>query len=368
VILACAFVLSVLPGRAIETLPAQLSDKEFWELVSNLSEPGGFFHSENFVSNERSFQHVLSELGSVRQQGSAYVGVGPEQNFTYLLAVKPRIAFIVDIRRQNLVQHLMYKALFELSSDRAEFLSRLLQKSRPRGLGADSTVEQLFNAYSMTEPDAGLLQENLRAIRARLIKDHGFTLSDEDEVSLERVVRAFGIGNLTYDGPIPFRGTRTVTGMMPTFEELMMETDREGKHRSFLATERNFRMIRELHRKNLIVPVVGNFSGPHALRSVGQYLRRHGATVTAFYTSNVEQYLFMNQTWKDFYANVMTLPIEDGSVFIRGVIRSATGEYSSSPALPPTSRYETVLFPMRSLMGAFNNGDIRSYDNILTAR
>jgi hypothetical protein len=156
--------------------------------------------------------------------------------------------------------------------------------------------------------------------------------------------------------------------MMPTFEELMMETDREGKHRSFLATERNFRMIRELHRKNLIVPVVGNFSGPHALRSVGQYLRRHGATVTAFYTSNVEQYLFMNQTWKDFYANVMTLPIEDGSVFIRGVIRSATGEYSSSPALPPTSRYETVLFPMRSLMGAFNNGDIRSYDNILTAR
>jgi hypothetical protein len=49
--------------------------------------------------------------------------------------VKPKIAFIVDIRRQNLIEHLMYKALFELSADRAEFISRLLSRRtafRPR--------------------------------------------------------------------------------------------------------------------------------------------------------------------------------------------------------------------------------------------
>jgi len=313
---------------------------------------------------------VLAELSVGRQPGSAYVGVGPEQNFTYLLAVKPKIAFIVDIRRQNLIEHLMYKALFELSADRAEFVSRLLSRSRPPGLDSKSTVEDLFAAYGRTVMDRRILQENIRSIRKLLMQDHGFLLSPEDEASLERVVRAFTTGgaNLTYDGPVENRGVRTVTGIMPTFEELMMETDGEGRHRSFLATEENFRTIQELQKKNLIVPVVGNFAGSRALRAVGQYLRNHGATVTAFYTSNVEQYLFMDRSWKDFYENVATLPIDGRSVFVRGVIRDAAGDYSSSPALPLTSRYETKLFPIGSLVDAFNNGTIQRYGDILTAR
>src|SRR6187397_3022300 len=140
-------LLSVFPGRAIEPLPSELSDKEYWQLISDFSEPDGFFHSENFVSNERSFQRVLKELAG-RQPGSAYIGVGPEQNFTYLLAVKPEIAFIVDIRRQNLVEHLMYKALFELSADRAEFLSRLLSRPRPATFSENSSVEDLFAEFN----------------------------------------------------------------------------------------------------------------------------------------------------------------------------------------------------------------------------
>lgn len=370
VILACALVLSVLSGRAVETLSPQLSDNEFWQLVSTFSEPNGFFHSDNFVSNERSFQRVLAELAAGREPGSAYVGVGPEQNFTYLLAVKPKIAFIVDIRRQNLIEHLMYKALFELSADRAEFLSRLLSRSRPSGLNSRSTVEELFSAYGGAETDLRILQDNLRSVRKLLMQDHGFLLSPEDEVSLERVARAFTLGgsNLTYDGPVDARGARTVTGIMPTFEELMMETDGEGRHRSFLASEENFRTIQELQKKNLIVPIIGNFAGSRALRSVGQYLRNHGATVTAFYTSNVEQYLFMDRSWKDFYENVATLPVDGRSVFIRGLIRDASGDYSSSPALPLTSRYETKLFPIGTFVDAFNSGSIQRYSDILTAR
>src|SRR5262245_34702018 len=185
--LVLGLLWSVLPARGFETLPAQLNDKEFWQLSSSLSEPDGFFHSDNFVSNERSFQTVLAELSENRQPGSAYIGVGPEQNFTYLLAVKPRIAFIVDIRRQNLIEHLMYKALFELSSDRAEFLSRLLSRARPETLGRNSSVEDLFAAFNAIPPDAQVFQDNLRAIRNHLLKDHGFPLSKEDQSSLDRV-------------------------------------------------------------------------------------------------------------------------------------------------------------------------------------
>ena len=67
-----------------------------------------------------------------------YLGVGPEQNFTYIVALRPKLAFIVDIRRGNMNEHLLYKAFIELSADRADFLSRLFARPRPAG-SADKT-------------------------------------------------------------------------------------------------------------------------------------------------------------------------------------------------------------------------------------
>jgi hypothetical protein len=116
------------------TLPSQLSDSAFWRLIVDLSEPGGYFRSDNFVSNEGSLQYVIPDLQRTLQPGGVYVGVAPDQNFTYLVALRPKLAFIIDIRRQNMLQHLMYKALIEVSNDRAEFLSRLFSRARPDGL------------------------------------------------------------------------------------------------------------------------------------------------------------------------------------------------------------------------------------------
>src|SRR6187401_3438238 len=84
---------------AVTALPARLSDQQFWRLISQFSEQGGTFHSENFVSNEGRFQFVLPELERRSKPGRLYVGVGPEQNFTYIATVRPRMAFIIDIRR-----------------------------------------------------------------------------------------------------------------------------------------------------------------------------------------------------------------------------------------------------------------------------
>ena len=70
-----------------------------------------------------------------------------------------------------------------------------------------------------------------------------------------------------------------------------METDAAGVEHSYLADEANFQTLRNYEVNNLLVPLVGDFGGNKALRTLGQYLRDHGATVTLFYTSNVEQYL-----------------------------------------------------------------------------
>src|SRR5215510_7102796 len=138
-----------LPGghSTAAPVPAQLSDEQFWKLATTFSEQDGTFRSDNLLSNELNLQYVITELLEKAKQGRAYMGVGPEQNFTYIAALKPSMAFIIDIRHGNFDVHLMYKALFELSADRAEFISRLFSRKRPEGLGTESTARELFEAY-----------------------------------------------------------------------------------------------------------------------------------------------------------------------------------------------------------------------------
>jgi hypothetical protein len=100
-----------------------------------------------------------------------YLGVGPEQNFTYIAAIRPKIAFIIDIRRQNMLQHLVYKAAFEMSENRADFLSRLFSRRRPAGLSDSSTVTELFNAYRATTADAAEFQAPWGRSRSGWAKD-----------------------------------------------------------------------------------------------------------------------------------------------------------------------------------------------------
>src|SRR5207244_3212823 len=141
-------------------LPNKLSNADFWKLSERLSEPSGSFRSENFVSNERQFQTVIPDLIARVTPGQVYLGVGPEQNFSYVLAVKPQMAFVIDIRRGNLLEPLLYKALFELSNDRADFLSRLFSRQRPDSLNSRSTVAELFEAYQRAEPNQTLYERN----------------------------------------------------------------------------------------------------------------------------------------------------------------------------------------------------------------
>src|SRR5437899_3760182 len=172
-------------------LPAQLTDEEFWRLSSETSEPDGNFRSDNLLSNESYFQFVIPALKEMMLQDRVYMGVGPEQNFTYIAAMKPKIAFIVDIRRGNLELQLMYKALFELSKDRVEFVSRLFSKKTPERLGPESTVQEIFAAFENTPISDVLYAENLKTIQEHLTKKHGFPLSENDLGGLEYVYHNF---------------------------------------------------------------------------------------------------------------------------------------------------------------------------------
>ena len=341
-----------------EEIPRELSDEAFWKLVTDFSEPGGYFRSDNFVSNETMFQYVIPELKKTTKHEGVYMGVGPDQNFTYIVALQPKIAFIVDIRRQNMLHHLMYKALIELSEDRAEFLSRLFSRKRPGNVGAGSSAAELFAAFENREPEREMFYGNLQAVKKQLVERHGFKLSSDDEQSIEYVFRAFYAGgpDLTYNGPNlgGFAGGR---GRMPSYSELMLETDGQDLNRSYMSTEENFRILQDLEKKNLVVPLVGDFAGSKAIRAVAQYLKEHEASVTAFYLSNVEQYLFQqNDDWSKFYSNVGTLPLDSSAMFIRSVFNNMAVQYQGFGSL----RSASLLSSIPTLLKAFEAGEIRS--------
>jgi hypothetical protein len=321
ILATCLAALSGLPRVMVaESLPARLGDQEYWKLIADFSEPNGTFRSDNLLSNERWLQYVIPDLMTKARPGRVYMGVGPEQNFTYITALKPKMAFIVDVRRGNLDLHLMYKALFELSADRAEFLSRLFSKKRPSGLGAKSTVSEIVTAYwNIDETSETLYKENLKAIIDLLATRHGFALSDEDRQGIEYVYHAFFWHgpSINYNSSVGSGGGFGSPSFQPTYADLMVATDMSGQMRSYLATEENFAFMKDLETKNLLMPVVGNFAGPKAIRAVGKYLKEKGATVSAFYLSNVEQYLMRENAWRDFCANAATLPLDDTSQFIR---------------------------------------------------
>jgi hypothetical protein len=314
------------PAAALVDLPVRLADQEFWRLTETMSEQGGTFHSDNFVSNEGRFQTVIPELVTRVRPGGVYLGVGPEQNFTYMSAVRPRMAFIVDIRRGNLQEHLLYKALLEMSSDRADFLGRLFARPRPAGLGQSSTPEQLFDAYDVATSSDTRYRDNLKAVLDWLGTKHGFGLHPEDIQGIGYIYRTAFYA----DGPAL---GYTLTGQpraqfangVPTYAQLMTMEDGTGHQRSFLASEQNFAYLKDLETRNLVVPVVGDFGGTRTLRAVGKYIRERGATVNVFYLSNVEQYLRQDGKWETFCANVASLPIDGSSTVIRSIRSGGPG-------------------------------------------
>jgi hypothetical protein len=342
------------------TSDTRISDRDYWRMVTTFSEPNGYFRSDNLLSNETTYQNVIPELKRLTPPGGVYIGVGPEQNFTYITALKPRIAFIVDIRRQNTLLHLMYKAIAEMSDTRADFLSRLFSRPRPPELTRATTAGTMFELLMDAAPDETLYQKNLEDIEHQLAGVHGFNLFNTDRPGLTYIYRAFFVAgpDIRYSFPRQFGGR-----WFPSYGDLMMTTDANGYNHSYLATEEHYRTLRDMHRNNLIVPLTGDFAGDRALRAVGNYLRERGETVSYFYLSNVEQYLFQTDAWQRFFGNVAALPLDERSTFVRAFFNM--GARFPPPDMNGTVQSATLIEPMASSLAAFQKGEIQTYGDVI---
>jgi hypothetical protein len=337
--------------------PSSLEPAEFGALVTRLSEPGGFFPSDNFVSNELSYLHVLGGVRRLDVSGGAYVGVGPDQSFSYITAVRPEIAFIIDIRRDNLLQHLLYKAAFRNARNRLEYLTFLLGKPVPEHSAAWDTasIEDIVRKIDTIPSDAETFAKNGR-ITLEAAAASGIPLDVQDTANLARIHRAF------YQMGLEIRYSnrgRFGFGGYPTWRQLIFETDLDGNRLSYLASEEGFRFVQDLERRNLVIPVVGDLSGTHALRAIGDELRRRGLTVSALYTSNVEQYLFQQGGFPRVAENVASLPLVPNSVVIRSYFRGR------HPMNVPGYSSTQLLGMLDEFISEAPTGGYRSYTDLV---
>ncbi|MGI9625565.1 MAG: hypothetical protein ACR2QM_01905 [Longimicrobiales bacterium] len=310
------------PAQSPPRTPGTPGDTEpFPQLVASLSEAGGYFDTDNLISNETSYLHALSDL-DVRgltasdNSGGAYLGVGPGQNFSYIAALRPDVAIIVDIRRDNMLQHLLFKALFDLSPSRTDYVANLIGRRPPVGTAAEKaeTIDDILQAVDASSP---LSESELSELRGKIQESIGSTGQPTSQEDLETIFRfhdEFRIEGLElrfrshYRSPQPY---------YPSLRRLLVERDREGRQRSFLANQQDYEFLRSLQAGDRLIPIVGNLAGPSALVRVGQYLEAQGAPVRAFYTSNVEFYLFQDGTFGRFVDNLRALPLSGDGVLIR---------------------------------------------------
>ena len=285
----------------------------FAQTVGALSEPDGPFISDNAISNETSYLQVASSLAKLGAPGGAYIGVGPEQNFTYIALTKPKVAFIVDIRRQNMILHLLYKAIFTEATSRAHFLALLLGRSfDPAQAPAEgASIEAVIAAVEKGAPDkAGFAALHAR-LRAQIERD--VHLDAGDRKTLEVAHRSF----LDRQLELRFQLHEANGRVYPTLRELLTQKDPEGNARGFLAVEASFRFVQDMEKEGRIIPVVGDFAGDRAMPGVAAEIKKRGLTVSAFYVSNVEQYLFEPGVWPKWARNVAAMPVDEKSLFIR---------------------------------------------------
>lgn len=356
-ILALLLVVRGSAQQGQQARPAKTS--AFAHAVETLSEQGGYFDTDNLISNESSYLQVLPELKRRNVRGGVYIGVGPDQNFSYIAATRPAIAYIVDIRRDNVLLHLLFKALFQESRTRVEYLAQLFGRAVPPDVQTWRTADvNRLAAYVAGAPlaDATALHSRIE----RVVGAFGVTLSADDLRRITAFHRRFIDAGLA----LRFQSAgRPPQWNYPSYGDMLVDRDGAGRQAHFLASEEDFQFVRDLQGRDLVIPVVGDLSGPTAMARIAGAIAARGEHLTAFYVSNVEFYLFREGTYPRFIANLRAIPHSDNAVVIRSFFQRAP--------VTPARRDDNSVSQAASideLLRGVADGRIRSYADLAGVR
>ncbi len=367
VAIALLIAAPVALGQASSSAPPRApsratADTAFAAAVARLSEESGYFDTDNLISNEASYLHVIPRLRALGVRGGAYLGVGPDQNYSYIAAIRPRVAYLVDVRRDNLLQHLLLKGVFARSSSRIEFLCLWLGRALPPNPAAwsDRPIDDIVRYVDGAARD----EAGARRLQALLVSDAvatGIPRSPTDRATIQRFAGAFAREGLALRFTSYGRAPRPY---YPTLRDLVLARDTEGKQASYLAREEDWRFVKGMHDSHRIIPVVGNLGGTHALPAIARELTASREVVSALYTSNVEFYLWGEPAFDAFARGVAALPRDERSVIIRSYFGRQFGDLH--PLAVPGFVSVQLLQPFDDFVRRYRRGGWTSYRALVT--
>lgn len=312
-------------------------DERFDTLSRQFSEPTNAPPGDNFVSNEDSYPRVAGQLARLAPAGGVYLGVGPDQNFTYIAHAKPRLAFILDYRRRNLLLHLLHRALVQLAPDRPTYL-KLLTARDPGPIPPAATAAELDAAFTPLEIDPARLA-SVQAEVTRVLRPLNL-LTGSEWPDLARIqARLAGPGLNARFLALP---------MYPTVRQALLRPDRDGRPAHWLANPAAYDTVRAAHLGDRIIPAVADFSSPAVFQQLGAWLTRRTLRVSVFYVSDVEFFLLKSQKFPAYLANLRQLPWADGAL----IVRSSTREIAHPARLPGDSSTTVLADAHRFLASA----------------
>ncbi|AHG92718.1 hypothetical protein J421_5183 (plasmid) [Gemmatirosa kalamazoonensis] len=357
---ACRSAPAPVPA-APPTAAAAPASPDFARLVTELSEPGGYFDSDNLVTNETSYLHVVGALKRLGVQGGAYIGVGPDQNFSYVAAIRPSVAFMLDIRRDNMLEHLLFKALFARARNRAEYLALLTGRPVPTDVErwADRPLADLV-AHFDTATSTPASEASARELVMDGVRRTGVPLDSSDLATIRRFHGAFIADGMQirYES----RG-RPGRGFFPSLHDLLLARDVDGSEAGYLAREADYQFVKDLEARDRVIPVTGNLAGPKAVAAVGAWVRAQGEHVSALYTSNAEDYIMRDGSFPAFERNVAGLPRDAKSVIIRSYFGGFRGQH---PFNVPGFRSTQLLQPIDAFAATVAKGGYGDYYLLVT--
>jgi hypothetical protein len=323
-------------------------DQSIARVVADLSEPDAGKAADNLVTNEDSFARVSGDLERLAPKGGVSLGVGPDQNFTFVAHSRPTLAFVLDFRRRNALLHFVHKALLALSKDRADYLGRLTART-PRVLPSNPSADELVAAFEGVEMDRARLDATIASVADSL---RPLNLVNDNEWADLATIQAKLAG--------PGLNARFLAlPMYPTFGRLIRSHDRQDNPAHFLARDDWFQTVRNLQIGDRLIPITGDFAGNQALASLGDWLRRRGLSISVFYASDVEFFLLRSGRFAAYAANLARLPWQEGAL----LIRTSTREIPHPERCPGDSS-TTILRPVARFLEAAEAGRIKSVDDL----
>jgi hypothetical protein len=312
----------MMPERLMDVaFPAR--DQALARVVADLSESDAGRAADNLITNEDSFARVADRLVQLGP-GNVYLGVGPDQNFTYLAHARPRLAFVLDFRRRNGLLHLTHKAL-------------------------NPSADDLVAAFEGPPMDRGRLDATIAEVASYL---RPLGVVDESEWPDLAMIQAKLAG--------PGLNARFLAlPMYPTAGQLLRSKDRQGRPAHFLASEDWYQVVRAAQVGDCLIPIIGDFAGPSTFARLADWLRRRDLAVSTFYASDVEFFLLRSGKFPAYAANLAKLPWAEGAV----LIRTSTREIPHPERVSGDSS-TTILRPVGPFLEAARAGRIKTVEDL----